>query len=298
VNVVNDIINELKVIFFDTKMWLNIATDILWSIMLIIIAVIIVRIVNKFIEQFFRVRRKTNFSQSTKRDTTLIKLLQNIASYVIWFIVLTTILSNFGVKVESIIAGAGIAGIAIGFGAQTLVKDVITGFFIIFENQFDVGDYVRINTTGTTVAEGTVQSIGLRSTRIKSFTGELTILPNGTMNEIVNFSVNNSIAIFDISVSSEENISHIESILQPYLLTLPEKYADLVKAPEMLGVEMVSAGETKIRMSAETLPNNHVKVSRILRGDIKEFLDQNGIHVPMPRVVMYNQPNKGDHNAK
>lgn len=294
----NDIVNELKVIFFDTKMWLNIATDILWSIMLIIIAVIIVRIVNKFIEQFFRVRRKTNFSQSTKRDTTLIKLLQNIASYVIWFIVLTTILSNFGVKVESIIAGAGIAGIAIGFGAQTLVKDVITGFFIIFENQFDVGDYVRINTTGTTVAEGTVQSIGLRSTRIKSFTGELTILPNGTMNEIVNFSVNNSIAIFDISVSSEENISHIESILQPYLLTLPEKYADLVKAPEMLGVEMVSAGETKIRMSAETLPNNHVKVSRILRGDIKEFLDQNGIHVPMPRVVMYNQPNKGDHNAK
>ncbi|WP_414739218.1 mechanosensitive ion channel family protein [Macrococcoides bohemicum] len=294
----NDIINELKVIFFDTKMWLNIATDILWSIMLIIIAVIIVRIVNKFIEQFFRVRRKTNFSQSTKRDTTLIKLLQNIASYVIWFIVLTTILSNFGVKVESIIAGAGIAGIAIGFGAQTLVKDVITGFFIIFENQFDVGDYVRINTTGTTVAEGTVQSIGLRSTRIKSFTGELTILPNGTMNEIVNFSVNNSIAIFDISVSSEENISHIESLLQPYLLTLPEKYADLVKAPEMLGVEMVSAGETKIRMSAETLPNNHVKVSRILRGDIKEFLDQNGIHVPMPRVVMYNQPNKGDHNAK
>ncbi|ATD32038.1 mechanosensitive ion channel protein MscS [Macrococcus sp. IME1552] len=279
-------------------MWLNIATDILWSIMLIIIAVIIVRIVNKFIEQFFRVRRKTNFSQSTKRDTTLIKLLQNIASYVIWFIVLTTILSNFGVKVESIIAGAGIAGIAIGFGAQTLVKDVITGFFIIFENQFDVGDYVRINTTGTTVAEGTVQSIGLRSTRIKSFTGELTILPNGTMNEIVNFSVNNSIAIFDISVSSEENISHIESILHPYLLTLPEKYADLVKAPEMLGVEMVSAGETKIRMSAETLPNNHVKVSRILRGDIKEFLDQNGIHVPMPRVVMYNQPNKGDHNAK
>ncbi|WP_414042055.1 mechanosensitive ion channel family protein [Macrococcus sp. EM39E] len=297
-NAMKDIINELKETFFDTKMWMNIATNILWSIILIIVAIVIVRIVHKFIEQFFRVRLKTNLSQSTKRDTTLIKLLQNIASYVIWFIVLTTILSNFGVKVESIIAGAGIAGIAIGFGAQTLVKDIITGFFIIFENQFDVGDYVRINTTGTTVAEGTVQSIGLRSTRIKSFTGELTILPNGTMNEIVNFSVNNSIAIFDISVSSDENVSRVEAVLQPYLLTLPEKYADLVKPPEMLGVEMVSAGETKIRMSAETLPNNHVKVSRILRGDIKEYLDQNDIHVPVPRVVMYNQPNKGDQNAK
>lgn len=297
-NKLNGVLNELKGTFLDSKLWIDIGSDIMWSVILIVFAIIIVRVVHKMIEQFFWVRRKTNLSQTTKRDTTLIKLLQNIASYVIWFIVLTTVLSNFGVKVESIIAGAGIAGIAIGFGAQTLVKDIITGFFIIFENQFDVGDYVRINTTGTTVAEGTVQSIGLRSTRIKSFTGELTILPNGTMNEIVNFSINNSVAVFDISVSSEEQISKVQEVLNPYLLTLPEKYSDLVKPPEMLGVDIASAGETRIKFSAETLPNNHVKVSRLLRGDIKEYLDSHGIHVPMPRILMYNQPNKGDHSAK
>lgn len=201
-------------------------------------------------------------------------------------------MSNFGVKVESIIAGAGVAGIAIGFGAQTLVKDIITGFFIIFENQFDVGDYVKINTTGTTVAEGTVQSIGLRSTRIRSFTGELTILPNGTMNEIVNFSVNNSLAVFDITVSSEENLEDVEALIKPYLGTLMDKYDDLIKSPEILGVEAVSAGEAKIKIAAETLPNHHVKVARMLRRDLKDYLDSNGVKVPMPRMIMYNQPDK------
>lgn len=128
------------------------------------------------------------------------------------------------------------------------MKDIITGFFIIFENQFDVGDYVKINTTGTTVAEGTVQSIGLRSTRIRSFTGELTILPNGTMNEIVNFSVNNSLAVFDITVSSEENLEDVEALIKPYLETLMNKYDDLIKSPEILGVEAVSAGKPRSKL--------------------------------------------------
>ncbi|WP_248490703.1 mechanosensitive ion channel family protein, partial [Staphylococcus aureus] len=91
-----------------------------------------------------------------------------------FFIVITTILSKFGISVEGVIASAGVVGLAVGFGAQTIVKDVITGFFIIFESQFDVGDYVKINNGGTTVAEGTVKSIGLRSTRINTISGELT----------------------------------------------------------------------------------------------------------------------------
>lgn len=289
----NDFINEVITPFTDPVMWKSLLSNIIWAIFIVIIAMIVIKVVHKSIAQFFIVRRKSNFSQSVKRDVTLVKLLENIASYVIWFIVLTTILGNFGVKVESIIAGAGVAGIAIGFGAQTLVKDIITGFFIIFENQFDVGDYVRINTTGTTVAEGTVQSIGLRSTRIRSFTGELTILPNGTMNEIVNFSINNSVAVFEISVSSEENLEQVEEILKPYLEELMEKYDDLMSTPEILGVDMVKAGEALIKIAAETLPNNHARMARILRRDLKDFLDANGIKAPVPRMVMYNQQKGG-----
>ena len=79
--------------------------------------------------------------------------MQNVVKYIVWFIVITTILSKFGISVEGVIASAGVVGLAVGFGAQTIVKDVITGFFIIFESQFDVGDYVKINNGGTTVAE-------------------------------------------------------------------------------------------------------------------------------------------------
>ncbi|TDM10432.1 mechanosensitive ion channel family protein [Macrococcus lamae] len=289
----NDFLQEVVKPFTDPVLWTTIVKNIFWAIVTIICAIIIIKFAHKFIEQFFNVRRRSNLSQSEKRDITLIKLLQNIASYVVWFIVITTILSNFGIKVESIIAGAGVAGIAIGFGAQTLVKDIITGFFIIFENQFDVGDYVRINTTGTKVAEGTVQSIGLRSTRIRSFTGELTILPNGTMNEIVNFSVNNSVAVFEVSVSSDENLAEVEQLLEPYLESLREKYEELTAIPEILGVEMVKAGEAVIKIAAETLPNNHTKIARLLRRDLKGFLDKQGIKAPVPRMIMYNQPKGG-----
>ena len=95
---------------------------------------------------------------------------------------------TFGISVSAILAGAGVVGVAVGFGAQTIVKDIITGFFIIFEGQFDVSDYVQINASGVTIAEGTVKTIGLRSTRIQSDTGEIYTLPNGMINEIVNYS--------------------------------------------------------------------------------------------------------------
>ncbi|KAA1039505.1 mechanosensitive ion channel family protein [Macrococcus equipercicus] len=292
-NYFNEFMQEVVKPFTDPELWTMILKNIFWAVVTIILAMVVVKLVHKFIEQFFNVRRRSNLSHSEKRDITLVKLLQNIASYVVWFIVITTILSNFGIKVESIIAGAGVAGIAIGFGAQTLVKDIITGFFIIFENQFDVGDYVRINTTGTKVAEGTVQSIGLRSTRIRSFTGELTILPNGTMNEIVNFSVNNSVAVFEVSVSSDENLRDVEQLLESYLESLQEKYEELTAVPDILGVEMVKAGEAVIKIAAETLPNNHAKIARLLRRDLKDFLDAHGIKAPVPRMVMYNQPKGG-----
>lgn len=289
----NEFIHEVLKPFADPELWTAVFKNIFWAVVTILVAMVIIKVVHQFIGQFFNVRRRSNLSHSEKRDITLVKLLQNIASYVVWFIVITTILSNFGIKVESIIAGAGVAGIAIGFGAQTLVKDVITGFFIIFENQFDIGDYVRINTTGTTVAEGTVQSIGLRSTRIRSYTGELTILPNGTMNEIVNFSVNNSVAVFEVSVSSDENLKKVELLLEPYLESLQGKYEELTAVPEILGVDMVKAGEAVIKIAAETLPNNHTKIARLLRRDLKDFLDAHGIKSPVPRMVMYNQPKGG-----
>ena len=189
-----------------------------------------------------------------------------------WFIVLTTVLSKFGISVNGIIASAGVVGIAVGFGAQTIVKDIITGFFIIFENQFDVGDYVKINSGGTTVAEGTVKSIGLRSTRINTITGELTILPNGSMGEITNYSITNGTSIVEIPVSVDENLDKVEKKLNKLFTAMRSKYYLFITDPVVLGIDGLDETKVIIRISAETIPGEGASGSRILRKEIQKCL--------------------------
>jgi small conductance mechanosensitive channel len=198
------------------------------------------------------------------------------------------ILSALTINVQAMLAGAGIVGLAVGFGAQSLVKDIITGFFIIFEDQFSVGDYVRIGQF-----EGTVEEIGLRTTKIKSFTGEINILPNGSIVEVTNFSLYNSVSVLDIGIAYEGDIEYAEKVLQEYLETTPEKYPELVKTPELLGVQQFGASEVILRIVAETLPMKHWYIGRQLRKDIKLILDEHGIEIPFPRMVMYSRQEGG-----
>ena len=221
----------------------NLAIKIALIIIYIIVALIVIAILNKVIEQAFKIQNRSS-KGNKKRSRTLISLVQNVVSYIVWFIVITTILSKFGISVEGIIASAGVVGLAVGFGAQTIVKDIITGFFIIFENQFDVGDYVKINSGGTTVAEGTVKSIGLRSTRINTITGELTILPNGSMGEITNFSITNGFSIVEIPVSVEENLDKVEKRLNKLFTAMRSKYYLFITDPVVEGID--SLDETKV----------------------------------------------------
>lgn len=194
-------------------------------------------------------------------------------------------LSVFHIDVKALLAGAGIVGLAIGFGAQSLVKDIITGFFIIFEDQFSVGDQVRIGTY-----EGVVEEIGLRTTKIKGFTGEVNIIPNGSIVDVTNFSINNSKAIVDVSIAYQGDINRAEKVILELIEKLPEQYEDIVGVPELLGVQNIQAAEVTIRVVAETLPTKHHAIARILRKEIKNVLDENGIESPVPKLVMYSQP--------
>jgi small conductance mechanosensitive channel len=200
-----------------------------------------------------------------------------------------SILAALTIDVKAMIAGAGIVGLAVGFGAQSLVKDIITGFFIIFEDQFSVGDYVRIGQF-----EGTVEEIGLRTTKIKSFTGEIHILPNGSIVEVTNFSLYNSVAVLDIGIAYEGDIEYAEKVLQEYLETTTEKYPEMVTTPELLGVQQFGASEVILRIVAEVLPMKHWYIGRQLRKDIKLLLDQHGIEIPFPRMVMYSRQEGGE----
>jgi moderate conductance mechanosensitive channel len=246
---------------------------------------LLIRIGKIAIHNIFKVRSHKLFRTSERREATMMKLLENILTYVVYFISFMMILSTLTIDVKALLAGAGIVGLAVGFGAQNLVRDIITGFFIIFEDQFSVGDYVRI-----AQFEGNVEEIGLRTTKIKNFSGELYIIPNGNIAEVTNLSLHNSMAIVDISISYEGDIERAERVIQELLETFPDKYeADFIKPPELLGVQSLGPSEVILRIVAETPPTRHWFVSRLIRKEVKLWLDEHGIEIPFPRLVMYSR---------
>ena len=196
----------------DGERWATIGEGFVKIILIFIIATAFIRIGKVAIRKVFLFREKSPLRISERRENTLSKLLENTLTYLVYFIATIMILEVVGFDVGALLAGAGIIGLAVGFGAQSLVKDIISGFFIIFEDQFSVGDYVRISTF-----EGTVVEIGLRTSKIKSWTGEVHILPNGNITEVTNFSLNNSIAVVDISISLENDIPEAERVIRQFL---------------------------------------------------------------------------------
>ncbi|NKE04436.1 mechanosensitive ion channel family protein [Bacillus selenatarsenatis] len=284
-----EFLNNLSRKFMDDQLWFDIGEGVLKIIAILIITGLFIRIGKIAIRNFFKVRTRGPLRITERREATLMKLLENVLTYVVYFIAIMSILAAMTIDVKAMLAGAGIVGLAVGFGAQSLVKDIITGFFIIFEDQFSVGDYVRIGQF-----EGTVEEIGLRTTKIKSFTGEINILPNGSIVEVTNFSVYNSVSVLDIGIAYEGDIEYAEKVLQQYLETTTEKYPELVKTPELLGVQQFGASEVVLRIVAETVPMKHWYIGRQLRKDIKLLLDEHGIEIPFPRMVMYSRQEGGE----
>lgn len=265
-------------------LWISLGQGILKICLIFIVATAFIRIGKIAISKVFLFRGKSPIRISERRENTLAKLLENILTYVVYFIAIIMVLETLGLDVAALLAGAGIVGLAVGFGAQNLVRDIITGFFIIFEDQFSVGDYVRISTF-----EGTVEEIGLRTTKIKSWTGEVHILPNGNITEVTNFSINNSVAFVDVNIAYESDISYTEKVIQELLLEVQDKYEDIVSPPELLGVQNLGASEVILRVICEVEPMKHFHIARMLRKDIKTRLDERGIEIPYPRIVMYNR---------
>ncbi|MGG4267766.1 mechanosensitive ion channel family protein [Peribacillus simplex] len=256
----------------DEKLWLLLGEGIIKIFLVLLLSRIIIKIGKTVINKFFAVRLRSPIRVSERRETTLIKLLENIITYVINFIALIMILEIFSFDVKALLAGAGILGLAVGFGAQSLVKDIITGFFVVFEDHFSVGDYIKINTF-----EGEVLEIGLRTTKIKSSAGELHLIPNGSIVQVTNYSILNSKAVLDISIPNDGSVELAERVLIQTLNNMEGKYDFLVKVPEFLGIEAINPDEVVLRVTAETKPMHHVEMSRILRKDISAALDLSGI---------------------
>ncbi|MFC4558472.1 mechanosensitive ion channel family protein [Virgibacillus kekensis] len=268
----------------EPKLWMNIGTGALKIFLIIIIAMLLIRIGRKIIVRIFQNKSRGPFRITERRENTLKKLIENILKYTVYFTAFVMILDTLTIKIGPLLAGAGVAGLAIGFGAQNLVRDIISGFFIIFEDQFSVGDYIL-----TSGVEGTVEEIGLRTTKIMSWTGEQHILPNGNVTQVTNYSVHNGLAIIDVNIPYESDFAEAEKIIEELGKTLPDKYEEIIRQPEIIGVQTLAASHYVIRVIAETLPAYQWAGARIIRKEIKEVLYKRGIEIPAPRLVMYSR---------
>jgi moderate conductance mechanosensitive channel len=234
---------------------------------------------NTILERAFSKYSERN-SISTARSQTLESLAKNIFSYVLIFIFFVTILQIFGIEVTAILAGAGIIGLAVGFGAQGLVIDVVTGFFILLEKQIDVGDYV---TTGS--FSGIVEAVGLRTTQIRSFDGTLNFVPNREITSLSNHSRGNMRALVDIGISYDDDIDKAIMVLQEVCDKVAAEDDNIVDGPNVIGVQALGASDVVIRIIGKTKNMEQWGVERKLRKALKEALDQNGIEIPFPHQV-------------
>jgi moderate conductance mechanosensitive channel len=250
------------------------------QIIAIYIAFLLVRgFGNKVLHRAFSRYSERN-SVSAARAQTLESLARNIFSYVLIFIFFVTILQIFGIQVTAILAGAGIIGLAVGFGAQGLVSDVVTGFFILLEKQIDVGDYV---TAGS--FSGIVEAVGLRTTQIRSFDGTLNFLPNREITSLSNHSRGNMRALVDIGISYDDDIDKAITVLQQVCDKVAAEDENIVDGPNVIGVQTLGASDVVIRVIGKTKNMEQWGVERKLRKALKEALDQNGIEIPYPHQV-------------
>ncbi|PIC69813.1 mechanosensitive ion channel protein MscS [Sporosarcina sp. P2] len=292
--VLDEAVRQVKGTLFDADFWLGTGFFAIRIFLIIVVASIVVKVGQVLIRRFFAIKLKSPMRKTERREKTMIKLLENALKYIVYFSAILAVLTEFKIDVKGLLAGAGVLGLAVGFGAQSLVKDVISGFFIIFEDQFGVGDYVRINS-----GEGTVMEIGLRTTKIALYGGELYTVPNGQIGEVINYSVTNSMVLLDLALSYETDIDHAEELIKEFLKKLPkERYSEVIGVPEVLGVQSMEPSRILLRIAAETEPVANFGVGRKLRQDLKKFMDLNGIEMPYPRMVIREEQREGDsHNG-
>lgn len=243
----------------------------------ILVAIIVNRISKVVIYRILRVNKKG------ARALTIAKLLNNVVRYIIWFVVVMVILSTLGVNLAPFLASAGVVGLAIGFGAQEIVRDFISGFFIIFDGEFVVDEVIEVEGF-----KGKVLAIGLRTTIIENWMGQRKIVNNGDIKSIVNFSRNSSLAIVDFGVAYDTDLLKLSEIMPAFLETTKDKYEVIVELPNFLGVVELANSSINMRIIAKTQTMQHFQVERDIRRDLVLYFREHDIEIPFPQVVVHN----------
>ena len=226
-------------------------------------------------------------SGKKKKNHMVRDLLNSIIKYLGVVVGIFLILNAWGVDTPTLLAGAGIIALAVSFGAQGLIEDIISGLFIIFEKQFLVGDVIEINGF-----RGTVISMGIRITKIEDIRGDIKLINNSEIRGAVNTSSHLSFAVCEVSISYDEDIKKVEDILNKELPKVKDNIKEIAEGPFYRGVQALSDSSVVLQVYAKTKEINRLQVQRELNRAVKIIFDENNIKIPFPQLVIHTENDK------
>lgn len=263
---------------------LNIVEKLIKIAIIFLVIYILTKIVNKRVNKTIKSKKNYNLLMSNKRATTLINILKRSINYFLGFVGLVMALDIFGIDTKSIIATAGIGGLAIGFGAQSLVKDLITGVFILLEDQYSVGELIQ-----TEGYEGIVEDLGVRVTKLRAFSGELHIIPNGNIKIVTNKTRGAMRALVTMSIAYEEDVNRAIEVLEVECEKIRENNETILEGPTVLGIVNLGDYSVDINIVAQTKPMDQWAIEREIRKRLKAALEEAGIEIPYLKNVIITE---------
>lgn len=232
-----------------------------------------------------KVSDQTSPIRSLQRTQTMAKVASSAGIVAIWTLVVFYVLSELGYNLAPLLAGVGVIGLAVGFGAQNLVRDVVSGFFVLLEDQYGVGDIIDVNQE----VSGKVEQLTLRVTGLRGIDGTMHFIANGEIKIVSNRSKDWARAVVDVGVAYKEEPDRVRQVLEKVAIESKNDATigrDMYAVPDVLGVEMLGEYEVIWRMLADTKPGKQWQVARDLRERVKVAFDEAGVEIPFPHRVM------------
>lgn len=246
------------------------------------------RLITGLIDRLLRARPESvDYSAKVQRAQTLGPLMKSAARYLLAFVALMVVLRQVGIDIQAILVSAGVAGLAIGLGAQSLIKDVITGFFLLFEGLIAVGDVIEVGPHA-----GTVEAIGLRVTKIRLLSGAQRIIPNGELTQFANYNRGWARAVVDVPVAYEEDVGRALRILEGVGRSWAEESRAALESPQAQGIIRFGENEVGLRLQVKVEASRRWDAELELRRRIKETFEAGGVRLPR-KIIHVTQDGKG-----
>jgi small conductance mechanosensitive channel len=254
--------------------------EVVAPVIIIVVALVIYEIIKKIIKKVFKFKAR---GIDSKRLTTIQSLFTNVVKVFIIVIVIMMILDVYGIDTKSILASLGVFTAVLALALQDILKDFVAGITIMLEGQYRIGDTITVNSF-----KGEVISLTLKTTRVKAYTGEIKILANRSISEVINHNLDDSLAIVDVGVAYESDLAKVEKVLTKLCEKLSNDLENLTGPVELLGVNSLGTSSITYRITATTVSMKQYEIQRKMMREVKLELDKNNIAIPYSQLVVHN----------